>query len=67
MRIKEITENYVNNTAMGLGKERPQDQRIMERPRTRKQNKEKKLKDHVGSVISIGYKDASGAWGNSKI
>jgi hypothetical protein len=67
MRIKEITENYVNNSAMGLGKERAQDQRIMEKPRTRKPNRERKLKDHVGSIMSIGYRSGGGGWGNSRI
>jgi len=67
MRIKEITENYVNNSAMGLGKERPQDQRIMEKPRTRKPNRERKLKDHVGKIMSIGYETGGGGWGNSRI
>jgi len=30
MRIKEITENYISNQHMGMGTERPDDQRIME-------------------------------------
>jgi hypothetical protein len=67
MRIKEILENYVNNSAMGAGKERVQDQRIMEKPRTRKPSRERKLKDHVGSIMSIGYQSGGGGWGNSRI
>jgi hypothetical protein len=33
MKIKEITESWVNNYHMGLGKERAQDQRLLEKPR----------------------------------
>jgi hypothetical protein len=55
MRIKEITENKTPR------------ERIPALNRTRKQNKEKKLKDHIGSVISIGYQAGGGNWGNSRI
>jgi hypothetical protein len=61
MRIKEITENYVSNAHMGAGSERSQDQRLLEKPRTRKHNR--KLKDNIG--YSIGTGPASGSWSNS--
>ena len=65
MKIKEITENYVNNSAMGLGKERAQDQRIMEKNRTRK-TRDKRLKDNIGHNIGMGGPHG-GNWGNSGI
>ena len=61
MRIKEITENYISNPHMGAGSERVQDQRIMEKPRTRK--RERKLRDNIG--YTIGHGPAAGQWGNS--
>jgi hypothetical protein len=67
MRIKEITENYANNLTLGLGKERDQDQRIMEKNRTRKARpNEQRLKDNIGYNIGMGGPHG-GNWGNSKI
>jgi len=61
MRIKEITENYISNRHMGLGSQRADDQRIMEKPRTK--SREKQLKDNT--AFGIGDRAASGAWANS--
>jgi hypothetical protein len=66
MRIREITENYANNLALGLGKERAQDQRIMEKNRTRKPTRTKRLKDNIGYNIGMGGPHG-GNWGNSGI
>ena len=66
MRIKEIVENRVTNHHMGLGRERPQDQRILEKNRTRKTGRERRLKDHIGYNIGVGG-PFGGTWGNSKI
>ena len=66
MRIKEITENWANNHHLGAGMERAQDQRIMERPRTRKQAKERKLKDNIGYNIGMGGPHG-GTWANTRI
>jgi len=59
-RLK-ITENYISNTHQGAGSERSQDQRIMEKPRTRKHTR--KLKDNIGYSIGDGL--ATGSWANS--
>lgn len=68
MKIKEIVETkWASNTAMGMGSERPQDQRLLEKPRVKKKPKERKLKDNLNSIVGIGYGDASGSWANSKI
>jgi hypothetical protein len=61
MRIKEITENYVSNYHMGIGSERPQDQRILERPKTKR--RERKLKDNA--AFGVGTADTGGQWANS--
>lgn len=58
-------ENRAANHHMGAGAERPQDQRIMERPRTRKL-KPKRLKDNIGYNIGMGGPHG-GNWGNSGI
>jgi hypothetical protein len=66
MRIREITENWANNHHMGMGTERPQDQRLLEKPRMakhRKQNRELTLKDNIG--MTIGHTAASGSWANT--
>ena len=52
-------ENYVTNTHMGMGSERPQNRQLIERPRNRP------LKDNIG--MSVGQAAAGGAWANSKI
>ena len=66
MRIKEITENYANNLTLGLGRERDQDQRIMEKNRTRKARpNEQRLKDNIGYNVGMGI--AGGQWANSRI
>jgi hypothetical protein len=66
MRIKEITENYANNSTLGLGKERDQDQRIMEKNRTRKARpNEQRLKDNIGYNVGMGQ--VGGQWANSRI
>lgn len=59
MRFTEFSENYVHNTDMGLGSERKQDQRLLEKPR-----KKRKLKDNIqGSVGSSN--PAMAPWANS--
>lgn len=66
MRIKEIVENRVTNYHMGLGRERPQDQRIMEKNRTRKARpNEQRLKDNIGYNVGMGQ--VGGQWANSRI
>jgi len=61
MRIKEITENYISNSHMGMGSERVQDQRIMEKPRNKR--REKKLKDNT--AFGMGDRAAGGNWANT--
>jgi len=68
MRIKEIMEAAWSNTYnTGTGTvERPQDQRLLEKPRRakqRKHNRERTLKDNIG--MSIGHVAASGSWANT--
>jgi len=61
MRFKEFSENYIRNQHMGLGSERPDDQRIMERPKTKR--KERKLKDNA--AFGLGTADTGGSWANT--
>jgi hypothetical protein len=61
MRFKEFSENHVTNAHMGMGSERVQDQRIMERPRNRR--RERKLKDNT--AFGMGDKSAGGNWANT--
>jgi hypothetical protein len=66
MRIKEIVENRATNHHMGAGQERAQDQRIMEKNRTRKTARTKRLKDNIGYNIGVGG-PWGGNWGNTPI
>lgn len=52
-------ENYVTNTHMGMGSERPLNRQLIERP------KNKQLKDNMG--MSVGQASTGGNWANSKI
>lgn len=52
-------ENYVTNTHLGMGSERPQNRQLIERPRNRP------LKDNIG--MSVGQAAVGGAGANSKI
>ena len=68
MRIREITETkWASNTDLGIGSERVQDQRLLEKPRTKRKRQEQPLRDHLVGVVSIGTGTAGGNWGNSKI
>jgi hypothetical protein len=61
MRYREFQENHATNSHLGLGQERPQDQRVMERPRPKR--KEKKLKDNT--AFGMGNQAAGGNWANT--
>jgi hypothetical protein len=66
MRIREITESHMGMHTPNQGPlERSQDQRLLEKPRTRKL-KPKRLKDNIGYNIGMGGPHG-GNWGNSKI
>lgn len=68
MLIREITETkWASNTDLGLGSERAQDQRLLEKPRVKRKTRERRLKDHAVDVVSIGHGAAGGNWGNSRI
>jgi len=61
MKVKEIIENHAANRHLGLGKERAQDQRIMEKPR--QQRREKRLKDNA--AFGLGNQTVGGNWAAS--
>ena len=65
MRYYEFQENYVGNHHQGAGHERVQDQKIMEKPRTRK-TRNKRLKDNIGYNIGMGGPHG-GQWANTRI
>ena len=64
MRFVEFSENYVHNTDMGFGSERPADQRVMERPRKPRSKAERKLKDHIGFSVG-GANPTMAPWANT--